>query len=1840
MAEDGVGFDPLESLGNDYGKINDEGLDTKSFQPFEGSRIKPNEINFGASERFYPVFPAMESLDKPTRQVKNAVASTLTNTPNKQNIKKTTSTKDILKAFGDQAIAKVEASQSYDEVAKIYAYDASPSGNAFYKRYAAYGQEKFDQIGFHPLRDNEANFNARTSKWDDWSRMMTHSFWPLFGQGFKSAPKSMAKLATLDFSSDTQDASEYEEAAAIGQSSKGGAFGFINNTALNFGYTAGIITEAVAEELVGAVLAAPTGGASLFAATANNAKKLFNIGKGIDKAVDGLKAVNQTINSVNSINAARKIWESIKIGKILNPLDNTMDAISAIKKTDNISNLAKLSKTAGGFYRDVRNVNMALAEGRLEAGMVQNHVYDKLYNKFYDENGEAPSNQEQQYMIQQAKEASANTLFWNTGLIFLSNKITFDNITGPRGGLRNFMKSTVNDVVSVGGGKFGTIGKVVYDKTKKAFEFEKNNMMNLAKSWWKSPGYKTAAKTIGYMKGNFSEGIQENLQEVIAGANERYYVDTFKSKGRRSHEYAKGVLNLNKGEYFSEELGKQFSAQGFETFASGFVMGMPAGVLNKAMPFLFTSYNRIFNKDGYQEYKANKLKITEGIVNSLNNININDFLKSAAFNYGAQDIISDIKQKGSKKEALDAELEGIVTAMQTMVETNTTDVFIDKLRSYGDMNDAEFMDAMSLTDKEEISKYRERVNTSISKIEKIKKRYEFYNDKFVNPVKPEDLEGLDETSDEYQNAVSLYHGWNQAVKNAVFFNESFEDNMNRMLAIQTKFLNNTLLKNTGQREMNIIFQPNKLTGEIELLTNEIKSLTDLKDISEASKKELKSKKLALKTLQEFKTKHDAFELFYNRSDYFKIVKKQLSEQLGRDALDEEVNMALEKELGSMDDETLQVKYTTELKTAFNEYIKNIANTEDTNVFDSNLDESFKMLLDYYKLGVEGKHMTEYINLLHDPNNFSDLARRNQAWMKKLYNTRPEYYEKMVVKPELKNVEDNALLNRLASRNIFISEEALIQWREEGIIPTEFFDNTNKKVIPKGTQEYNRQIALFNFANELQETEDISNKIYTGELKTKLDNLTAKETAEIDALPKVEVKVDSRKIKLNFKKSFTINTINDNIKDKEFADVEHEVNKELVKLTLYKDGDILKLNNADGEEINLKDYDFKYKSGNIYKINLEANPSDVDTIKARYVELKKTAIKESKAKPVEFTPITKDTPINEYDENLQNALFIKFDELTSADPELYADILADEELYDQAFMNYIQTNPEAIKLVDEYNKSKSGKTIVPDVVEQVIPETKLTPEQQEELQNTIQEIISNKDFIKLSDDGLNYVNSKTGKVYTRVTNYISEDEFKDGIKKDESIDDYTKRLLSLNYTEAEARQKLLLASSQIIGTKVDTLVRDFFTGEVKDLSEYDLSSVENITEFLNNLANIKTIMDARGEKVLANDIVLYNDELAIAGTVDLLTYDNNGNIRIYDMKTMRGNNLVTSYKDETINKYESTRYGGKSKKEKHTEQLSIYRILLNNTHNLKAMTIAIMPIEIAYQPGDTTTTKLNLIGGIKLEPLDKVKDAELITRKILRKEFKQTPTEIDPRITKIEERRKGKDDRNKYPGIKELISIYTGGKLYFGINDSGFEIIQSLKANNVTADDIFNIRNTISGKIADWFERGFKQLSGKTFEEYDAELATLEGQKEILSEDNTFNKNDTLIAKKDIIIENANGTNTIFAGENDTVIISSINTKNGTVKLRLMGKRGVETFNITELDNLFTLSNIVMSETVIETRTFNPTNQEKTIITESSGNVEDFMDPANAAKLKEIESNADKLSNSELDDELLNDLDCR
>lgn len=156
-----------------------------------------------------------------------------------------------------------------------------------------------------------------------------------------------------------------------------------------------------------------------------------------------------------------------------------------------------------------------------------------------------------------------------------------------------------------------------------------------------------------------------------------------------------------------------------------------------------------------------------------------------------------------------------------------------------------------------------------------------------------------------------------------------------------------------------------------------------------------------------------------------------------------------------------------------------------------------------------------------------------------------------------------------------------------------------------------------------------------------------------------------------------------------------------------------------------------------------------------------------------------------------------------------------------------------------------------------------------------------------------------------------------------------------------------------GSAVDSIIRQYFT--VRDVSKIVKPSnmLENaFIDLITSLNRIKSNMEQMGERFLADNIVLfqkYPDGTRVAGEVDILSVDKNGNFRIYDVKTSR-----YSFYDFT------DRYGHKvnyfttpsatqrmSAKNYYTLQLSAYKNLFESQYGVPVTKLAVMPFVLSY-----------------------------------------------------------------------------------------------------------------------------------------------------------------------------------------------------------------------------------------------------------------------------------------------------
>ena len=228
---------------------------------------------------------------------------------------------------------------------------------------------------------------------------------------------------------------------------------------------------------------------------------------------------------------------------------------------------------------------------------------------------------------------------------------------------------------------------------------------------------------------------------------------------------------------------------------------------------------------------------------------------------------------------------------------------------------------------------------------------------------------------------------------------------------------------------------------------------------------------------------------------------------------------------------------------------------------------------------------------------------------------------------------------------------------------------------------------------------------------------------------------------------------------------------------------------------------------------------------------------------------------------------------------------------------------------------------------------------EEAQKISNRIEEDSKEIQLSEDGKTYVNTRTGKTYARVTSIIQADE-----QAGERFDPNSP----------------WVTPSTNIGTGIGEFVRDFFNGLITSSPEgwlkdgrsveiiYPNTSKEALNRFAEQLQKFKNYLDAQGLTVIPRDIVATGTlqatdsngvihEIAVAGTLDLLAYDREGNFYIFDMKTHRAKNIS----EEKVAKY--------------SRQLSLYKQFLEGKYGIKVKSLNIIPIHVEYPAPDNNNT---------------------------------------------------------------------------------------------------------------------------------------------------------------------------------------------------------------------------------------------------------------------------------------------
>lgn len=169
-----------------------------------------------------------------------------------------------------------------------------------------------------------------------------------------------------------------------------------------------------------------------------------------------------------------------------------------------------------------------------------------------------------------------------------------------------------------------------------------------------------------------------------------------------------------------------------------------------------------------------------------------------------------------------------------------------------------------------------------------------------------------------------------------------------------------------------------------------------------------------------------------------------------------------------------------------------------------------------------------------------------------------------------------------------------------------------------------------------------------------------------------------------------------------------------------------------------------------------------------------------------------------------------------------------------------------------------------------------------------------------------------------------------------------------------------------GTSVDSVIRHFFTSNDTPVKPDNMSE-KAFTDLIAPLTEIRSNIEARGERFLTNNIVLfqkYQDGTRVAGEVDILSVDADGNFRIYDVKTSR-----YSFYDFTDRYGHPANYFKNksatqvmSSEAYYTLQLSAYKNLFESQYNTPITTLAILPFVLNYNKDnvDSVTKEKGII----------------------------------------------------------------------------------------------------------------------------------------------------------------------------------------------------------------------------------------------------------------------------------------
>ena len=932
-----------------------------------------------------------------------------------------------------------------------------------FQRY--YEHPEFDKLGFTPYSNMENYYNANSTIWDDMTRMRGQ-WMSLAGTGLNSVYGSLFSGGDY-LAPDFESATEFEDTMGIASSSRGGGLAFVNNLAANSAYTFGILSSIAIEEVILAAASGLSGGALAPAAAVKTGVNTAKAGKALFSFTKLFDRTRKILEKAKQLETARDFYNaSISGGKMtLNALGrgftpNTVKAFKNMKTAQNagqnMTNLAKMGSGFGGFYRDIRAVNLAMAESKLESGMVYNKVMRQGLTDANNFSGGQGITDERD-VANAANQAAFKTMLGNAPLIYASNWFVIGNAMGgfQRGIQRSigstFQKGINKNIVNTAGKKvINGAGEVI----KNPFKYIGGGFANtLAKV--KAGGFKGLVGSGGiamldYFAANVAEGIQEIGQEAISAATVGYYTEILNNP-------AQGGEAL-KNQMILSAMGDQFSSQGAGTFLSGFLMG---GLVSGPQKLFFQGVPSIYNyglqeagiglatksqKEAYTEYKTNRENMINKVVESYNKSwNAQAIDPSSLFDVNRLNFMVQKEAAENMKSALDI-FNFVDNADRskfqqyyTMFAGNGSQHFKDQLKGFLELTDEELAQAfpgVSNKDKKD-GKLRGRINNMLVGIDKMEQSYNENKDRYKNPFnknkfnpKTQQRQYIKEMLNEeaYEHVRYLY----------MFTNDGFTRALERADSIYSKLQSDPLFDKMSANDITNLLDEKSIQTEIDMLQLEILATGEDKTqgIGEANKTK-REKIKRLKAIQ--KIINDPNNRFKNGT--FKRNK------------------------------LLKGK----LRNEFRNYVRFMASAAGTFADESKIDAALEQIVDYGALKGRARVYDKAIQYMQNPEKFSEIQERAYEVNKEIYGQRAKITEAMI-KQYVDIVEANELVVQLGKMGVYAATsetQMFLQTGNAAFLQT-FYDD-NGRVQPEMHtvlyEQIQQRISIYNQTRAEQTQEE-------------------------------------------------------------------------------------------------------------------------------------------------------------------------------------------------------------------------------------------------------------------------------------------------------------------------------------------------------------------------------------------------------------------------------------------------------------------------------------------------------------------------------------------------------------------------------------------------------------------------------------------------------------------------------------------------------------------------------------------------------------------------------------------------